>query len=141
MEQSKRVVIEKSTMINLPPFQKQAFLMSFSLLEHSDLFSVSIVCKCFFFMLKEDEKFWKSFVTNKCGVNTLPKEHASWKKLFMSMIELCWDDSSFETTKFETDETKKIATYKGPSIWMAAKSSQHLLEGLMYGVEVVNTRR
>ena len=139
MENNEKVKIGKNPMERFPSFKKQAFLMILSFLEFEELFVVGRVCKTFFFMLKEDEKLWKSFADKNIGVKTLPEGMNSWKE-FCLVSRLEWDDSKLEGTELETDETKKILNKKTGAIWTAAISSSHLLEGLMYGFEILEAK-
>ena len=124
-------------MIKFDPLQKQAFLMILSFLEFSDLFVVARVCKYFYFLLYEEEKFWKFFYEKHfSNMKELPKEIPSWKILTINRFNLIWDDSRFEGTSFQVEEEKRLLKRNATTSWQAALSVGSMKEGVMYGVEI-----
>ena len=132
--------IKKSGMSNVAPSQKHAFLMILSFLGFEDLVVVAQVCKTFFFMLKDEEKFWKAFVDKNFGVERLLEGENSWKEYCLSSLRCSWDESKFGDY-FKADETRKVVTNKGKSGWNAAISKFHLREGVLCGLEFVQINK
>ena len=134
-----RLVIGEHPLVKFDPSEKQAWRMILSFLSFEDLLVVAAVCKSFFFILKEDERFWKKFCENNYGSRTLPEECNSWKHYFFVFHAMEWDESRFVQTNFELNPAdKKVIRVTASSNWLAALTKNELCEGILYCFDIVN---
>jgi len=132
----KKIEIEKEKMVKLE--NKQLWLMILSHLSFEELFQISSVCKTFFFILKEEDKFWRRFFTNNFGEAELPREVSNWKQFCLSCLSFDFDEERFEKTNFKYDKKKKLLEVTASSNWLAAITKRSFIEEMMYCFEIVN---
>ena len=91
------------------------------------------VCKELYFVLKENQKFWKLYCERILHQSTLPKEYTDWKRYFVDSFLLEWDESKFENTHYCLDpNNKREIHYTNTSGWKAALSKTNLIENYLY---------
>jgi hypothetical protein len=108
-------------------------------LEFEELNEIKSVCKTFYFILKEDQKFWKLYCERILQQTTLPKEYEDWKRYFIESYLIGWDQSKFENTNFVLDQNnKKIITSTKSNNWLCAKSKMYLIENHLYRFKIID---
>ena len=104
-----------------------------------ELMKMKSVCKEFYFVLKENQKFWKLYCERILHQSTLPKEYTDWKRYFVDNYFVGWDESKFENTNFCLDkDNKKLIISTRFSFWLCAASKHSLVENYLYPFKVVD---
>ena len=113
------------------PDQKLIWRLIISHLNLEDLYKMVLVCKNFFFLIKNDEKFWKLFVEKNLKIHKLPQEISSWKMLFFSNL-FNWDEECLNDYYFHNKKEKILEHASEESKWRSAFLDHPFLEGILY---------
>ena len=133
-----RKEIKKEGIEKLGPNEKQIWMMVLSWMHFEELFVISQVCKNFFFILKEEQKFWKLFLENhqiqQNGEQL--KSEISWKNYALTLFQCRWDESRFYRNYKLDPNDNKIVISQYPSIWQTAITKNHFIEEILYAFEM-----
>lgn len=112
----KRVAISKNEMIIFDNFKRECWILILSFLDFKELQLMARVSKQFFFILKENDKFWRLFVQKTFLVENLPDSQKSWKQSFFSLILNEWNGERMDTNyfKWEKSNPSKVSTFTTP---------------------------
>ena len=103
-----------------------------------ELIKMKSVCKEFYFVLKENQKFWKLYCERILHQSTLPKEYTDWKRYFVDNYFVGWDESKFENTNFCVHhENRNLIHVTKHSSWLCAVSKNDLVENHLYPFKLV----
>ena len=127
-----KLEIKKDGMSKMNSGIKQAWMMILSFIEPEKLLQFKTVCKTFYFIFKEDEKFWQLYSMKNCRVDRLPSEYPSWRSFFIEFHFLGWDKERFEKTNFELGSNKKIIRVNKTGGWLSAISESPLMQNIFY---------
>ena len=152
---TKRVNISKERMIPMNSVEKTRWILILSNLELKDFYNIASVCKnCniylillsfinskkkkVFFILKEEEKFWNLVCMNH-NIDTNSKQD-SWKRHFLLLYSLGWDESKFGDI-FQVDPENKsiLIDQNQETVWKMAITKNHLMEGFLYPFILLKT--
>ena len=89
-----KIEINKDSIIKMDSGLKQVWILILSWLEMEEILEIKRVCKTFYFIFKEEEKFWKLYTMKCFGVYDLPKENRTWRSFFLDLYyhsNLKWD--------------------------------------------------
>ena len=104
-----------------------------------ELMKMKSVCKELYFVLKENQKFWKLYCERILHQSTLPKEYTDWKMYFVDSYLMGWDESKFENTHYCLDKDNKRLIYATTSSgWLCALSKTILIENYLYPFKIVD---
>ena len=132
-------VIKKEGIIE-DPKRKQIWIKILSFLDFKILYVVARVCKSFFFILKENQRFWKLYCNQTFKSNLLVNE-TNWKQFALNRMLGEWDVSRMGRTNFQIGKlNKKIVTNtKKEFHWKCCITKNHLEEGLLQPFKILNT--
>eukprot|EP01091_Cochliopodium_minus_P015306 TRINITY_DN5403_c0_g2_i1.p1 TRINITY_DN5403_c0_g2~~TRINITY_DN5403_c0_g2_i1.p1 ORF type:complete len:206 (-),score=42.78 TRINITY_DN5403_c0_g2_i1:63-680(-) len=146
--QVQRIVIEKKDGNNFTSIQKQIWRLIMSKMKYSELKQIALVCKTFFFILKEDDILWMIFASykeNKANVKMidnkkLPDRYQSWKQYYFEKFKQHWNKNhlgSYMNVK-NRFESRTIITKNSNSIfWKCCLTNEPLKEGYLYSFEAL----
>ena len=118
--------INKTNMIAFDNFKRECWILVLSLLDFEELKVMARVGKQIFFILKENDKFWRAFVKDKFLLENLPSSQKTWKECFFSIILNEWNPERMnkEFFKWDTSDPSKVSTKCTPGknfIFMISK--------------------
>lgn len=137
----KKKAISKDGISNFDNFQKQCWIYILSFLSFEDLFDSQIasVCKTFYFILEENDRFWNLFVQRNFGNTELPDECKSWKEYFFMKITTTWDvEKSNPNFIIDKQNPTIISTNNyDKGTWIMCRTKNPLMEGYMYPFQII----
>ena len=132
--EKKKIVIKKDGMEEMEKFKKQCWISILCLLEMDTLEKVATVCKEFFFILKENDRFWKLYVEkNYKEEKNLPKDCKNWKEFYLTRLRIGWDFERMDAY-FHPDplDPLHLSTRSSSGTWKSCISKNFLIEGYLY---------
>eukprot|EP01091_Cochliopodium_minus_P009708 TRINITY_DN2449_c0_g2_i2.p1 TRINITY_DN2449_c0_g2~~TRINITY_DN2449_c0_g2_i2.p1 ORF type:complete len:297 (-),score=56.92 TRINITY_DN2449_c0_g2_i2:26-916(-) len=135
-KQLELIQITKEGIDELDTFKKQCWIIIISFLDYKDLFVISRVCKTFFLILKENERFWNLFSINTFGANQLNNHYSSWKKFFYCHLIVGWNKERSSPIFEINDKDIKILKTNSKSEWNCCLTKNYLMENFLYPFQI-----
>ena len=133
--------ISKDGMQEMDGSIKQCWLMILSHLDFDQLYTIASVCKAFFFLLKENDRFWNLFVHEKDREAQLPKECGTWKKFYLLFQRNRWNEERLSKyLKIDEKDSSIISTTNDFSGWKCAITKYPLMENYLYGFNTLRIK-
>eukprot|EP01091_Cochliopodium_minus_P005319 TRINITY_DN1526_c0_g1_i1.p1 TRINITY_DN1526_c0_g1~~TRINITY_DN1526_c0_g1_i1.p1 ORF type:complete len:313 (+),score=65.24 TRINITY_DN1526_c0_g1_i1:22-939(+) len=134
------VEIKKEDMADLKGNLKEIWMIILSHMEYQDLSTISQVCKCFFFIMKDKQTFWRLISQRYYTVKELPCQIDNWKDYFRYNHLMKWDQDKFcENFQLDASDPKTLVDVGNGVHWKFAMTKNDLKENILYPFKLVKS--